>query len=472
MLLTCLVTCAMHTVFAQASKKTYTIIVLNASLVDVGAGKIIPKRLIAISGDTIKVVTDMANAKQYRALHYVDAKGKCVMPGLWDSHVHFRGGSKLVDANKAMLPIFLAYGITTVRECGGDMTTDVMDWRKQISAGTLAGPRIFTSGPKIDGPRATWAGSLEVTTPEQVSKALDSLQKIHTDFVKIYDSTIPRDAYLETIVKAEKRGLITTGHMPFSVKLTEAIDRGLDGTEHLYYLFKACSAKEDSVTQVFARAPVDRPLNLFTGLPALYDSFDQAKADRLFKYMAEKHVSVTPTLAISKTLDEIKEADHSTDTLLQYIDPKVVETYQGRINSAKRASASSTEFQKKLAAKMASLVPQLYKAGVNIVAGSDCGASNAYTYPGQALHQELKEMVAVGLTPAQALKTATVNGSKLLRVESFYGNLSPGKCADMIIVDANPLADISAVDHIYTLIAHHKVYTKTDLQGLMNGVKH
>ncbi len=103
-------------------------------------------------------------------------------------------------------------------------------------------------------PRPAWAGTLEVETPDQISKALDSLQKLHTDFVKIYDSKISHDAYLEIIRQAKKRGMRVTGHMPFTVELRQAAELGMNGSEHLYYVFKACSAKEDSITDLIRKS--------------------------------------------------------------------------------------------------------------------------------------------------------------------------------------------------------------------------
>jgi len=458
--------------FSQDQKNNYSLVLENASVVNVSTGKITYKRLLAISGDTIKAIDDTKKVKQYRADRYIDLAGKYVMPGLWDMHVHFRGGEGLIQANKDLLPLFLSYGITTVRECGGDMTPSVMNWNKQIAEGTLAGPGIFTSGPKIDGPKSTWAGSLEVETSERVTKALDSLQKINVDFVKIYESKISRQTYLEIITQAEKRGLITSGHMPYSVKIKEAVDRGLDASEHLYYIFKACSAKEDSITNAIIQSEgTAKPIGLFAALPSIYDSYDAKTADRLFKYLGKNRFSIVPTLFISKTLNEIKERDHSADNLLQYIDPKIQATYAGRVNSAKRASDESTAFSKKYALKANSLIPQMQRRGINIMAGSDCGAYNAYVYPGESLHEEVKLMVASGLTPVQALQSATINGARFMRVDDFYGSLEKGKSSDLIVLDTNPLEDIAAIDEINMVISKGRAYTRTELDNLLKLIK-
>jgi len=458
---------------SQTPVKSFSLVITNVNIVDATTGKIVPHRLLAISGNTIKAVDDSKMAAKYKADRYVDGMGKYAMPGLWDMHVHFRGGDSLIGANKNLLPLFLANGITTVRECGGDMTPSVMAWGKQTAQGELPGPRIFTSGPKLDGgPRPAWAGTLEVETPDQISKALDSLQKLKVDFVKIYDSKISHDAYLEIIRQAKKRGMRVTGHMPFTVELKEAAALGMNGSEHLYYVFKACSAKEDSITALIRESEHSaHPIGLFGALPALYNTYDSSKAKQLFKYLAGKNFSITPTLFISKTLGEIKETDHSKDSMLAYIDPRVVATYQGRIRGAQRQSDEGTRFRKKYDALVTSLVPQLYAAGVNIVAGSDCGASNSFVYPGTSLHEEVKLLVASGLTPAQALKTATVNGPKFFGIGNFYGSLQAGKCSDLILLDSNPLQDINAIDRINGVMANGKWYTSSDLSALLSTVK-
>ncbi|HEV9035537.1 MAG TPA: amidohydrolase family protein, partial [Puia sp.] len=344
----CLMLGILSTTIAQPLHKKYDLLITNANVVDVPTGKLLKNRLLAISGDTIRAVDDTRKAATYKADKVIDANGKYIIPGLWDMHIHLRGGDSTIEANKKLLPLFLAYGVTTVRECGGDITPSVMRWRAETANGELAGPRIFTSGPKLDGPHAVWAGSIPVVTPQDVTHALDSLQEIHSDFVKIYDSKISGDAYLEIIRQAKKRGMKVTGHMPYTVELKEAAALGMDGSEHMYYVFKACSSKEDSITNlVREREHTARPMGLFGALPALYATFDSVKAAQLFRYLAAKHFTITPTLFISKTLAGIKDTDHSKDSLLNYIDPKIQATYAGRIRGANRQSDQARQFTEK-----------------------------------------------------------------------------------------------------------------------------
>ena len=449
----------------------YDLVINHVTLIDVVSGQLRPNQVVAVTQGKI-VRVGPAGQGSYPAKQQLDGTGRYLMPGLWDMHVHFRGGDTLIAANKKSLALYLAHGITTVRDAGGDMTPSIFQWRREEAAGTLAGPRIFTSGPKIDGPGATWPGSLEVETPAQVSKALDSLQHLKVDYVKIYDSKISGAAYLSTITQAEQRGMKTTGHMPYSVTLGEAITRGLDATEHLYYVFKACSSKEDSLTAlVQASLKTTKPLGLFALLPAVYDTYSPATATRIFQQMAAHHTAAVPTLAIGTTLASLATNDHAHDTLRAYIDPKIQRTYTRRLASARQQSPTAQAFTKKLEVKFMTLIPQMQAAGVTILAGSDSGPFNSFTYPGASLQEELLLLVQAGLTPAQALRAATINGAQFMGVAARTGTIAVGKDADLLLLSANPLANIANVKKIDAVVSRGKAYSASALAALLRSIK-
>ncbi len=455
----------------SAGAETYDVVINHVNVVDVEAGRLRPDQVVVVSHGKI-VRVEPAGKHRYTARQTIDGSGRYLAPGLWDMHVHFRGGDGLAAANKKSLSLYLAHGITTVRDCGGDLTPSVMQWRRDEDAGRLAGPRIFTSGPKIDGPGAYWPGSLEVETPAQISKALDSLQQLRVDFVKIYDSKISGEAYLNTISQAEQRGMKTTGHMPYSVTLGEAVNRGLDATEHLYYVFKACSGKEDSLTALVRNSlKTPKPLGLFALLPAVYDTYSPAAAARIFRLMAAHHTAAVPTLSIGKALAELPENDHAHDSIRAYIDPKIQATYARRLASARQQSPAAQAFGQKLEARFVTLVPLMQAAGVTLLAGSDSGAFNSFVYPGASLHDELRLLVQAGLTPAQALRAATVNGARFMGVADRTGTVAPGKDADLVLLAGNPLADITNVGKIDAVVARGVVYPAPALAGLLRAIK-
>lgn len=445
--------------------QNYDIAIRNGNIIDLRTGNI-KTQDIFISDGRIQKITDLEDDLNFEAEKIIDATDKYILPGFWDNHVHFRGGDSLIDANKNFLSLFIANGITTVRDAGGDLTTPVMEWKKQISEGTLIGPNIFTSGPKIDGPNPTWAGSLEVEYEEDIAYALDSLQKIPTDFVKLYESKLSGENYLKTIEAAEKRGLITSGHMPFTVTLDETIKAGIDAIEHLYYIMKGCSAKEREITEQL----VNNEIGFWGAMPALMASYQDSIAQQTFINLKENNVYVVPTLHIGKVLSYLDEVNHGKDPYLKYMSEGIQKTYQGRINRVMNASEKAIEDRKHLDGFFVKLTKSLNEAGVGLLAGSDSGAFNSFTYPGISLHQELEALVEAGISPLDALRTSAYNGSKFLKQEADYGSIATGKLSDLVLLTANPLKDISNTQKVDWVIKGNQVFDKMTLQQLLQDV--
>lgn len=439
----------------------FDLAITNAQVIHLETGKV-ENQDIFISNGRIEAV-EAAGLGQFKANSSIDASGKYVLPGFWDNHIHLRGGDSLVANNKNFLKLFIANGITTVRDAGGDLTQSVMQWKSQIESEDLVGPTIFTAGPKIDGPKATWAGSLEVETEEDIAKALDSLEALQVDFVKIYDSRISPDNYIQTIKEAKKRGFTVSGHMPFTVTLDETINAGMDGIEHLYYIMKGSASNEVEVTENINNGE----MGFWDAMPALLDAYTDSTAQNTFKKLKQNDVFVVPTLHIGNTLSYLDEVDHTSDTYLKYMGEGIVQTYQGRIRSALNSSEKARENRKQMNAFFGKLVKSLDDAGVLLLAGSDSGAFNSYTYPGISLHKELAAMVENGISPLDALRTSTVNGAKFLNQTNDYGAVSKGKVSDLVILKANPLENIENTRKIYTVIKGSQVFTEKQLQSLL-----
>lgn len=463
-----LIICLAFIVF-QCSKPTEEIDILisNTRIVDVKTGRISKDQSIGIRNDTIIFIGDSEQAGMYSAIQSIDATGKYVIPGLWDMHVHFRGGESLIAENKNLLPLFVANGITGVREAGGDMTSEIFKWREEIQKGQLTGPAIFTSGPKLDGPRATWAGSIPVVTQEDVLQAVDSLENMGVDFIKIYDSRISREAYLWIIEEAKSRGITTSGHMPFTVMLEEAVNAGLGSVEHLYYILKGASAEEYAVTQ----DNINGKAGFWGSMDRLIATYDESVAQQTFQSLKDNDVYVVPTMHIGNTLSYLDRDNHEQDEYLQYIGPGIIKTYEGRVRGAMRASPAAVERRHALNTTFRGLVPKLNEAGVTLLAGSDTGASNSYVYQGISLHQEMAALVETGISPLEALKAATINGAEFLKVDGYYGSVEEGKSGDLLILDANPLEDISNTQKIFTLVLDSKVYDKRSLDQMLEDAK-
>lgn len=444
-------------------KESYDIILKNGNVINIKTGAIEVQDIFINEGRIIKV-TPTTNTEYYISENSIDATGKYVLPGFWDNHVHFRGGDTLIQANKDFLKLFIANGITTVRDAGGDMTPSITEWNIQILKGELIGPTIFTSGPKIDGPNATWAGSLVVENADDISKALDSLQKLKTDFVKIYESRISRSAYLETVSQATKRGLITSGHMPFTVELKENIEAGIGAIEHLYYVLKGCSSDEKKITQ----AIINKEYGFWQSMEKLIATYDEVTAQNTFQLLKENNTYVVPTLHIGNVLSYLDKENHENDVYLKIMDMGIVKTYQGRINGALNASDKAKKDRKALNRFFKQLTKSLNDAGVKLLAGSDSGAFNSYIYPGISLHKELEVMVSSGMSALDALQTSAYNGARFLKKNSDYGTITSGKISDLVILNANPLEDIRNSRKIFKIIKDKQIYDPQKITENLN----
>ena len=220
------------------------VVIRHATIVDVRAGALLPGRTVTVRGGTIAQVVPDARGRSLRGSQTIDAKGRFLMPGLWDMHMHFGGGPELVQENLDLMPLYVANGVTAVRDCAGDEAAEVLKWRDEIAAGRLVGPTIFTSGPKLEGYKPVWKGTLEVGTPAEVDAALDRLQAMRADFVKFTDNTLKPDIFLYAVGEAHRRGMKTSAHIPLAITVGQAVARRLKTVEHMAYAVKAGSARE------------------------------------------------------------------------------------------------------------------------------------------------------------------------------------------------------------------------------------
>lgn len=439
------------------------LILTQATVIDVAGGQAVQGKSVVLKGDSILAVIDDRDLPRYAPRQTMRLPGKYLMPGLWDTHVHFGGGPALIDENKNLLPLYLAYGITTVRDCSGDLPDTVLAWRDQIRAGKLEGPTIFTSGAKLEGYKPLWKGTIEVGTPEEVSRALDRLQAQHVDFVKITENTLKPDLYIEALRQANLRGMRTSGHIPVQKTLAQMFDAGLGTVEHQSYLLRAATPREQALTAQVAAGK----LTAKEAMKLSLESYDEPTARSAFRYMAAKGTAVVPTLSVSRVVAYLDVDDHAHDQALQYIGKGLRATYDWRVQRAAQDNPEQIALRKATFEKAASLLPILAQEGVSIIAGTDAGFLNSYDYPGQALHDEIGLYVHYGLSPAQALQSAVIAGPRFLGKLDRYGSLETGKSADLLVLDANPLQDIAATRQIRTVISRGKVYDRAALDQLL-----
>ena len=440
-------------------------IIRHVTIIDVEAATTVAGQAVVLKGDDIVAVgADAVIAKGWRAGRTIEGRGRYLIPGLWDMHVHFGGGPELIEENKALLPLYIANGITTIRDCSGDLPEQVLAWRNEIARGSLLGPRLLTSGAKIEGIAPVWKGTIEVGSTADVDAALDRLKtRDKVDFVKITDSTLKPELFLYALTKAKALGLRTSGHIPMALTVDQAVDAGISSIEHLDYAYNAGAKDEAAIAADFAAKRIDRA----EANRRLDAGFDRDTAMAAYRRFAAKGVFVTPTLNGSRIIANLDREDHSKDPGLAYIGPKLRKTYDWRVERAAKADAAAIAARHTHIDDMASILPMLAEAGVPIIAGTDAGFLNSFNYPGSGLHDEIALFAEKGLTPAQALASATRAGPAWFGWLDRYGAIKPGMAADLVLLTKNPLGDIAATRAIDIVVMRGQVHDRAALDTML-----
>jgi imidazolonepropionase-like amidohydrolase len=451
---------------AGAPKVKVDILVKNASIIDLSTGSIFSNQVILIQQDTIFATGGDSLLRQFSGKTEIDADSKFILPGLWDNHVHF-GGAAYVDENEQLLPLYLTFGVTAVRDAAGDIAPEVLKWRQEIQSGKRIGPRIFTSGPKIEGINSIWPGDFEVGTEEELDQALDSLEKLKVDFVKITDNTLSPELFLSATQKAKARGWPVSGHVHPGITLNEISMAGLTTIEHQGYLLRAATAEEGRIRDLkLSKSVSAEEVNQLQN-----NTLSDSIAEINFKKFASQGTGIVPTLVISHNIANLDSLDFSGDTILNYLGPKLKESYQWRIERYAKEDSVSRRTRKIQYEAAARLLPLVQKSGMKIIAGTDAGYLNSHDYPGLAIHQELALMVSYGLSPLEALQASILNGPAYFGLEDEYGAIRTGKKANLILLHANPLEKIANTLSIESVIVEGKYLPRVELDRMLKEIK-
>jgi hypothetical protein len=444
----------------QAQERTS--LLYNVNIVHVEDGTIQKKGAVLIEGGTIKAIGDYNKlrtgiAKENR----VNGAGKYLIPGLWDMHIHLEGAD-LVEDNKALLPVFLTYGITTVRDCASDLGEQVLSWRNEIEVGSLIGPTIFTAGRKLEGKNSIWKGDLEIENETELNQMLDLLDSYEVDFVKITENKLGGELFIKSVEGAHARGYKVSGHVPIDVTIDELVKAGYTSVEHASYLLRLGNDEKGIVADLRSGKITNAEANT-----KYATGFNQQKAIEGYKALGKAGLFVCPTFIGGRQLAYRDVTDHSKDEFLNYLTDRFVANYQWRIERMGTQTPEQSKERKDRYAFQKSQLPIMYNAGIKIIAGSDAAALNTYVYPAESLIQELEIFQEAGLTPLQILQTATMNGAEYFEVSDQTGSIAVGKNADLVLLDKNPLKDISSVRSVNAVMANGNYYNRATLDAML-----
>src|SRR5213080_4708115 len=443
---------------AQEPSVNELLVLDNVTVVDVRTGKLEPDQTVILERHRIFSIRPSKAAKYPRNADSVNGKGLYLIPGLWDMHVHLVFGDWFPDPKDISLPLFIANGVTGVRDMGSELHV-VQDWRNQIAAGRMIGPRILTSGPMLDGPKPRFPSSIAIATPEDARHAVNHLKDRGADFIKL-QSLIPRDAVLAIADEAKKQDIAFEGHVPDAMRASEMSEAGMKSFEHLIGIFEGSSPAEED----FLKGGKTEGKFLAT--------FDEARAASLAALLARNHTWQCPTLVWERGGNLLDVSDYSADTRVKYVPApwksKTWKRFTDEITQGYGSDDLAT--RKKFVEKELELVRMLHNAGVEFLAGTDTPAG-VHIFPGFSLHEELQRFVAAGFTPLDALQTATINPARFLGIEEQLGTIEEGKLADLVLLSANPLEDISNTQKVAGVFANGRYFYHAEIEKMLTGVE-
>jgi imidazolonepropionase-like amidohydrolase len=395
----------------------------------------------------------------------VDGRGKFLIPGLWDMHVH--------TADRSYLTLFVANGVTGVRDMHAFFPELIFSLRKGVRDGKMLGPRIVAAGSLVDGPRPFWPGSLTAGNAEEGRKAVRDLKARGADFIKVY-SKLPRDAYLAIADEAKKQGLPFAGHVPEAVSAALASDQGQKSIEHLTGVLLACSDKEDEIRReavaAMSRADNAEAVAIMRRTQAkALDSFSEKKAQALYARFARNGTWQVPTLTVLRALASLDDPKFISDPRVKYVSGYIRSFWDPKKGIA--AQPPEVRAALKLAYRRAGgMVRAMHQAGVPFLAGTD--TTNPFVFPGFSLHEELALLVEqAGFTPMEALLAATRDPARFLGLEKELGTVERGKLADLVLLEADPLADVHNTTKIAAVVVNGRLLDRAALDKLLADVE-
>jgi imidazolonepropionase-like amidohydrolase len=468
--------------------------ITSVTIVDVTDGSLHTDRTVLVVGDRIAAVGGSGDVAIPAETAVVEGRGGYLIPGLWDMHTHLLWSTDATEHYFTEMPegvdswtlweryygptldLLVANGITGIREMEGNLDV-ARRVRQRADAQDRFAPRMAVAGHLIDGPPRLWPGMMVVATPEEARSAVDSLAAAGAAFIKVRNRIRP-DEYRAIARRTKELGIPLAGHVPWLTRATDAADAGQRSVEHLTGVVEGCSSSQDELIEL-NRQILDA---LATREEAVADSLDErmfsrmlatpddARCRSLLRHLARSDTWQVPTLVLRRGPEHyLKQGETNDEPLLKYVhaawrtswapenDPygqKTEEVYRQRMRWYERKQ---------------DIVGMAAEEGVPILAGSD--TPNAFVFPGFGLHEEMQLLVESGLTSLEALQAATINPARFLGAADSLGAVNEGKLADLVLLEANPLEDITNTQRIRAVIVDGRLYHRVELDRLLAEVE-
>jgi imidazolonepropionase-like amidohydrolase len=411
---------------------------VDVTVVPMTSGVVLPNHTVIVRDGRIAAVGPAEEIEVPVDARRIEVRGKWLVPGLADMHVHL--------FSRSDLDLYLANGVTTVRNLGGYGAADsILEIRQAIEAGELRGPTIFTSGNWLDGDPPYRDINTVVRNPEEARLEVERQHRTGYDFIKVYEGLTP-EVYGAIVDEAEARGIPVTGHVPSRVGIEGVLSSGQSGIEHAAAIL----------------------------LPALGFRPTEEASRALARQVAEAGVAVTPTLwmlelAFRQRSGPAEIAEVVARPEMRYLPPDRLATWRddNMFAAFPRLEAAEGRVRRDLVHRF---VGHLTDAGARILAGTD--ADVAGSVPGFAIHEELRRLVEAGLTPHEALRAATAAPAEYLAevlpdLEPF-GTIEVGGRANLILLDADPLEDVANLKQPAGVMARGAWFPASELRAMLD----
>jgi len=468
-----------NTVKEVAKKKVAepVLVITNVHVIDAKNG-LRRNRTVKVSGNRITQVVSSQETVAGSADQVIDGTGKYLIPGLWDAHVHL---SFEEDLTPAMFRLFLAHGITSIRDTGGQLPL-VLPEREKSRQNPKNTPRVMIAGPLLDGVPTVYDGSsafnphlgLGAANVAEAERIADDMIEAETDLLKAYEMLRPED-FLAILKKAKEAGIPVTGHVPLSMDVIEASEAGLNSMEHMRNLEMSCSGEWQTLLEgrkkMLAKG-TGEPGSILRGnihraqrIRAV-ETQDPKRREKVLKTLAENQTWQVPTLSIMTAAAERFFLRPDWQDSFSYLPATVAQRWRTGLEAF---SATPLDKASVIYANwLFEMVGHCKKAGVTIMAGTDCPIF--YLTPGYSLHEELVLLVQGGLSPLEALAAATIHPATYFKLERELGLIEPGMLADLVLLSDNPLENIRNTRKIEAVIRDGKLHNRADLDGLLKPI--
>ena len=418
----------------QTGQPTRPLAIVRVNVVDPAAATVATDRTVVIQdGRIVSVGTGAAP----RNAEIVDGRNRFLIPGLWDMHVH------LSYARASALPALVANGVTGVRDIGSHLS-EIDRWRGQIEAGSLVGPVIVRAGPMLNAMEFN-TYQLAVSDAAEARVAVRTLHKAGVDFIKLHRRT-SREAYFGIVEEARTLKIPFTGHVPMTVTPAEASTAGQATIEHTETLFEGTFAAE--------HAGKDQA--------AAIAAWRVADAPALFATFIRNGTMVDPTLIAQQYLMRVIDAAQP-DPHVAYIAASARQERDKTLGGLRAAPEKALLERTAMLRELKAVTASMSRAGVGLLAGTDTSFLHP---PGFTLLDEMEALVEAGVSNADALRAATANPARLFPALDT-GHIAPGKRADLVLLDANPLEAIGNIRRINTVVVRGRLFDRAGLDRLL-----